>query len=152
IDFLGMNSDKTIITVPATSSSSSVVPIEAFCKLLEQKLVYAPHERDMVMMSHEFDIEWPSTSGSGGKRKLEKRTSSLVSYGGDGSRRVSGIAAGGSGLTGYSSMARTVGLPIAIAARMVLSKRIGVDVGSNTAGVVIPTTSVWYKPVLAELK
>ena len=37
--------------------------LDSFCELLQTKLVYGPHERDMVIMHHEFGIKW-SDSGA----------------------------------------------------------------------------------------
>lgn len=56
------------------------------------------HERDVVILRHELDIAW-----NGGQN--ERREITMVEYG-DGK--------------GTTAMARTVGLPAAIAAKMVL--------------------------------
>jgi saccharopine dehydrogenase-like NADP-dependent oxidoreductase len=46
----------------------------------------------------------------------------------------------------YSAMAKTVGLPIGILARMVLNKKI-----KPPTGVLLPTMPLVYRPVLTEL-
>ena len=72
---------------------------EAFCALLQEKLVYAAGERDMVIMHHVFGVERKDGS-------QERQTSTMVAYGDP---------------SGYSAMAKTVGLPAAIAAEMILN-------------------------------
>ncbi|KAI9017090.1 Saccharopine dehydrogenase-domain-containing protein [Gaertneriomyces semiglobifer] len=72
--------------------------LDAFCALLQKKLVYGPGERDMVAMHHEFGIEWKNG-------EKEKRTSTLIVYGDP---------------KAYSAMAKTVGIPAAIGAEMIL--------------------------------
>ncbi|TFH01783.1 MAG: saccharopine dehydrogenase, partial [Candidatus Thorarchaeota archaeon] len=71
--------------------------LDALCALFEEKLNYAPGERDMLVMHHEFIAEYPD--------KKQKITSTMIDY---------GI------LNGDSSMSRTVALPVAIASRMIL--------------------------------
>ena len=83
---------------------------------------YAPGERDMLVMQHEFVAEYPD--------RTEKTFSTMVDY---------GIP------NGDSSMSRLVGLPAAIAARMILQGEI------NLTGVHVPTIPEIYDPVLAEL-
>ena len=91
-------------------------------KLLE-KLQYTPGERDMVILHHEFGAEYPN--------KEEKITSTLIDF---------GIP------NGDSSMARTVGLPCAIAVKMVAEGKISVK------GVHIPILPEIYEPILDELE
>jgi hypothetical protein len=55
--FIRMGMLSKQIQVP---SSPSVM--DAFCHLLQRKLVYAPGERDMVIMHHEFGITWKDNS------------------------------------------------------------------------------------------
>jgi saccharopine dehydrogenase (NADP+, L-glutamate forming) len=35
--------------------------LDTLCATLEDKMMYAPGERDMVMLQHRFDVEYPST-------------------------------------------------------------------------------------------
>lgn len=46
-------------TVRLAPGSSSTI-LDAFCALLQERLVYAPGERDMICMHHEFGIETAS--------------------------------------------------------------------------------------------
>ena len=86
------------------------------------KMEYAPGERDMLVMQHEFVVEYPD--------RTEKIASTMVDY---------GIP------NGDSSMSRLVGLPAAVAARMILQGEI------NLTGVHVPMIPEIYEPVLAEL-
>lgn len=74
-------------------------PLDTLCATLERKMQYGPHERDMVMLQHKFGIEHKN----GHK---ETRTSTLCEFG------VIG---------GYSAMAKTVGVPAAVAVQLVLN-------------------------------
>lgn len=89
-----------------------------------EKLQYAEGERDMIVLRHEF------LAGSGSGR-TEKIVSTLVDYGVPG---------------GASSMSRTVGLPAAIAARLVLEGKI------RRNGVEVPVHPEIYVPILEELR
>lgn len=73
-------------------------PLDTLCATLERKMQYEPHERDMVMLQHKFGIEHKN----GDK---ETRTSTLCEFGVPG---------------GYSAMAKTVGVPAAVAVKLVL--------------------------------
>lgn len=89
-----------------------------------EKMQYEPGERDMVVLHHEFIAEYPT-------KPAEKITSTLVDF---------GIP------NGDSSMARTVGLPAAIATKLILSGVI------KDIGVKIPVDATLYEPVLSELE
>nr|KAJ3417907.1 hypothetical protein HK105_000609 [Polyrhizophydium stewartii] len=116
LNWLNMLSDKH-----EAEPSASV--LDAFCALLQRKLVYAPGERDMVAMHHVFGIEWANGH-------TEKRTSTMIAYGDPNT---------------YSAMAKTVGLPAAIATEMILN-------GSLTRrGVLAPMSHDIYTPMLAKL-
>ncbi|KAJ3203898.1 hypothetical protein HDU82_006220 [Entophlyctis luteolus] len=97
--------------------------LDTFCALLEKKLAYAPNERDLVIMRHEFGITW--ADGSTGNM-----TSTLTTYGDP---------------QGYSAMAKTVGLPAAIAAEMILEGRM------RHVGVVAPVQKDVYDYILEKL-
>ncbi len=86
------------------------------------RMQYAPGERDMLVMQHEFVAEYPD--------RTEQVTSTMIDYGIPG---------------GDSSMSRLVGLPAAIAARRILEGEI------DLAGVRTPVIPAIYEPVLAEL-
>jgi saccharopine dehydrogenase-like NADP-dependent oxidoreductase len=87
------------------------------------KMPYREGERDMVILVHEFVVAYPG--------RQEFITSTLVDFGIPG---------------GDTSMARTVGLPAAIGARLILERKIAL------AGVHIPVLPEIYKPVLGELE
>jgi len=98
--------------------------LDALVHLLFEKLQYAPGERDMIVLYHEFGAVFPDG-------RSEQSTSTLVDYGLPG---------------GYSAMSRTVGLPAAIAARMILEGTI------KQTGVHVPVIPKIYDPVLDELE
>ncbi len=98
-------------------------PLDYLNVLTLQKMSMGAHERDMVVMHHEFIAEYSS--------KKEHVTSTLVDY---------GIP------DGDTSVARTVALPAAIAVKMILQKQI------SLTGVHIPVISEIYNPILDELE
>jgi saccharopine dehydrogenase (NADP+, L-glutamate forming) len=98
-------------------------PLDYLNVLTLQKMSMGLHERDMVVMHHEFIAEYPS--------KKEYITSTLVDY---------GIP------DGDTSVARTVALPAAIAVKMVLNKQM------TMTGVHIPVIPEIYNPILDELE
>ncbi|KAI8803017.1 Saccharopine dehydrogenase-domain-containing protein [Cladochytrium replicatum] len=110
-------------TDPSTSITGSTV-LDVFCSLLESKLKYEPGERDMVCMHHEFCIQWHNGP-------QERRTSTLIAYGDP---------------NGYSAMAKTVGMPVAIATKLILDGVI------ERKGVLAPVTSDIYQLLLKILE
>ncbi|KAJ6557367.1 Saccharopine dehydrogenase-domain-containing protein [Mycena vulgaris] len=100
-----------------------MTPLDIFAYLLTYKLKYLPHERDMVILSHEVIAHRP-----GGPDEVHN--SSLITY----------------GTPKASAMARTVGLPVAIAALTVLDGKVAVR------GVTGPSDSSIYNPVLRGLE
>jgi saccharopine dehydrogenase (NADP+, L-glutamate forming) len=98
--------------------------LDALGALMFEKLAYAPGERDMLVMFHDFRVSYPD-----GRR--EQVTSSMIDFGLPG---------------GDSSMARTVSLPAAIGVDLILRGRCG------AVGVRRPVTPDIYGPVLDELK
>jgi saccharopine dehydrogenase-like NADP-dependent oxidoreductase len=91
--------------------------------LMIDRLSYKAGERDMIVLQHEF----LARTGSG---RTERIVSTLIDYGVPG---------------GDSSMSRTVGLPAAIGARLVLEGRIALK------GVQVPVHPEIYGPILEEL-
>lgn len=91
--------------------------------LLETKLALLPGEKDMIVMQHEFEYQ------DGADSKTLK--SSLVCIGEDDQQ---------------TAMAKTVGLPLGIAAKLILEKKISIK------GLHIPILPAIYEPVLAALK
>jgi saccharopine dehydrogenase (NADP+, L-glutamate forming) len=98
-------------------------PLDYLNVLTLRKMSMNPHERDMVVMHHEFIADYPS--------KKEYITSTLIDY---------GIP------DGDTSVARTVALPAAIAVKMILNKQIAIT------GVHIPVIPEIYNPILDELE
>jgi saccharopine dehydrogenase-like NADP-dependent oxidoreductase len=98
-------------------------PIDILCARMLEKMQYAPGERDMLILRHEFEAGYPD--------RTEKITSVMVDF---------GIP------NGYTSMARTVGLPAAIGVRLILEDKV------NLTGVVAPVMPEIYEPVLNELE
>ncbi|XP_072242558.1 alpha-aminoadipic semialdehyde synthase, mitochondrial [Leuresthes tenuis] len=98
--------------------------LAALAKHLEAKLSFDKGERDMIIMRNDVGIRHPTG-------ELETKHISLVVYGDPNS---------------FSAMAKTVGYPAAIAARMVLDGEV------STKGLVVPMIKEIYKPVLARLK
>jgi saccharopine dehydrogenase (NADP+, L-glutamate forming) len=96
--------------------------LELLSETMQSKMIYRAGERDMLVMHHEFIADY-------GHRQ-ERITSSLVDY---------GIP------NGDSSMARTVGLPAAIASRLILEGAL------TERGVHIPVSPVFYNPIMDEL-
>jgi saccharopine dehydrogenase-like NADP-dependent oxidoreductase len=117
LHWLGLLSDAPI-ALPEGSARDVVAG------LYLQKLVYAPGERDMVVMEHRYEATFPED----GRRV--RHTSTLIDYGEDG---------------GDTSIARTTGLPPAIAARLLLEGRLSLE------GVHAPVHAEVYEPSLAEL-
>lgn len=112
LEFLGLFSTEI---VPASLTHSAAV----LQYLLERKLVMQPHDKDMVVMLHEFETEHHFLQ------------SSLVVKGEDALR---------------TAMAKTVGLPLGIAASLLLQDKL------NISGVHIPIHASIYEPVLLELE
>jgi saccharopine dehydrogenase-like NADP-dependent oxidoreductase len=90
--------------------------------LLETRLAMRPEDKDMIVMQHEIGYM------RGGQQ--QRRTSTLVVKGEDALQ---------------TAMARTVGLPLGIAAKLMLEGKIALR------GVQIPVAPELYEPVLREL-
>lgn len=101
-----------------------ISPLDLLGDIMLEKLTYGPGERDMVALFHEFKAWFPADD------HYERLTSTLVDYG---------------VRYGDSSMSRTVSLPAAIAARLVMEGRI------PQRGVLRPVHPEIYNPVLDEL-
>ena len=93
--------------------------------LLERKWKLKEQDVDMIVMQHQFEY---ITKAEGRKGSI---VSSLVVKGED---------------SVHTAMAKTVGLPVAIAVKLILQGKIGLK------GVVIPTVAEIYSPVLKELE
>ena len=116
IEWLGFFSDKKINLDKAT-------PAEFLQSVLESKWFLSTNDKDMIVMQHQFEYMKDSSS--------YKLISSLVVYGDDNNK---------------TAMAKTVGLPVAIATKLILQGKI------RLKGVHIPNLEQVYTPVLDELK
>ncbi|KAI9146443.1 Saccharopine dehydrogenase-domain-containing protein [Paraphysoderma sedebokerense] len=123
MEWLEMVNSTSPVEVP---NLKTVAPIDVLCHVLQKKLVYAPGERDMVCMHHVFGIE--TNLG-----KKSTHTATLVCYGDPIPR-------------GYTAMAKTVGLPAAIATELLLDGKI------RKNGVIAPMTKDIYIPMLDRLE
>lgn len=114
--WLGLFSD---IPLPQEHDNS----LDMLCSLMEPRMQYGEMERDMIILQHNFIADY-------GERK-EHIVSTFIDYGIPG---------------GHTAMARTVALPAAIAAKMVLHGEIA------EPGVHIPIKPGIYTPILDELE
>ncbi|GAB4341562.1 MAG: saccharopine dehydrogenase C-terminal domain-containing protein [Flammeovirgaceae bacterium] len=104
----------------------NATPAQILQKIIEEKWVLNPEDKDMIVMWNKFEYYDKTDEG---KRKMI--TSSLV-------------VKGDNQLN--TAMAKTVGLPLGIAAKLILEGK------TTLKGVHIPTTKELYEPILAELK
>lgn len=110
-----------------------LTPLQIFAYLLGHRLRYAQHERDMVVLSHEIITVDPAS------RHRERTTSTLIAYGRNAGDPLS------DGHRPASAMARTVGLPVALAALLVAEGCV------SSVGVTTPLTREIYSPILEGL-
>jgi len=115
--FLGLDDDKIVIPYKLAT------PAEVLQLALEKKLLLRPEDHDRVVMLHELIYRFEG--------QYFKTTSTLVA---DGETE------------GRTAMSKTVGLPLGIAAKLILNGTI------KETGIRIPVTSSIYNPVLAELE
>jgi saccharopine dehydrogenase (NADP+, L-glutamate forming) len=104
--------------------SSNAAPIDVLCDRLAECLAYEAGERDLIVLRHEFGV----VDRNG---RDASRVSTLVAFGDPG---------------GDTAMARTVSLPAAVAARLILDGRVA------STGVRIPVDPEIYDPVLDALQ
>ncbi len=98
---------------------------EMMIDLLSEKLPLGPGQRDMVVLLHKLKVDYPDSD-----RPAERITSTMVARGEPG---------------GFTAMSKTVGLPTALAAKLILTDQI------SMAGTLIPTHPSIYAPILEEL-
>ncbi len=77
-------------------------PLDTLSNWLAKRLSYGPNERDIVILHHQVGVTWSAVS----REASEMKTIDMVVYGDQ----------------KYSAMAKTVGLPAAIATRMLLER------------------------------
>lgn len=116
LKWLGLFSDKE--TTPRGN------PLDTLCATLEELMQYEEGERDLVCLQHKFGIEWADGT-------TETRTSTLVDYG---------------DVNGYSSMAKLVGVPCAVATQQIL------DGTLSKKGLLAPMSSEINDPIMKTLK
>ncbi|KAG0226546.1 saccharopine dehydrogenase (NADP+, L-glutamate-forming) [Actinomortierella wolfii] len=114
--WLGMFSNK-----PVTRRGNY---LDTLCATLEEKMMYGPKERDMVMLQHKFEVELKD-----GTRQT--RTSTLLEYGQP---------------DGPSAMARLVGMPCGVATQLVLDGVI------NKPGILAPMSSDINDPLIKAIE
>ena len=102
---------------------TSGTPAQILEHILNKKWKLKPADNDLIVMWHRFVFE------QGGKQR--EIQASLVARGED---------------AVHTAMAKTVGLPLGIAARLLLQGKL------KSTGVVIPVHAEFYTPVLQELK
>ena len=98
-------------------------PAQILQKILMDSWTLEPNDKDMIVMYHKFGYEL-----NGKKHQID---ANMVALGEDQT---------------YTAMAKTVGLPVAIATLAILNKKI------TTPGVQMPITKEVYEPILEELK
>ena len=101
----------------------NATPAQALQKILMDKWTLAEDDKDMIVMYHKFGYELDG--------ETYQIDSSMVTMGEDQT---------------YTAMAKTVGLPVGIAALKILNKEI------STPGVLRPIAKEVYEPILEELE
>lgn len=119
LEWLGLFDAQPIFS---EDTKGSFTPAQLLQRLLEQKLSLAPGDKDMCVMLHVMDYTMNGQSF--------RMQSSMVAIG---QNEV------------HTAMAKTVGLPAAIAVKRILTGQI------KQRGVVIPVEASIYAPVLQEL-
>ncbi|AMJ65484.1 saccharopine dehydrogenase family protein [Hymenobacter sp. PAMC 26628] len=116
LNWLGLFSDQHPV------GHADATPAQLLERLLADKWQLGPHDRDLVVMQHEFEYE---VAG-----QVHRRTSSLVVTGADAT---------------HTAMAQTVGLPLGMAVRRLARGEV------PQRGVVIPVVPELYEAILEEL-
>ena len=106
-----------------TLGIKNATPAQALQKILMDKWTLKEEDKDMIVMYHKFGYELDG--------KNYQIDSSMVTIGEDQT---------------YTAMAKTVGLPVAIASLKILNKEI------TTPGVLRPIAKEVYEPILKELE
>jgi alpha-aminoadipic semialdehyde synthase len=97
---------------------------------MEQRLTYAPNEQDMVLLHHELEVVYDDG------HICERQTATLLELGETHDRDTELL------FRPQSAMARTVGLPVAIGAQLLLFEEV------KSRGVLRPLCSEVYEPAL----
>ena len=112
-----------ILNPTKTLDIKDATPAQGLQKILMDSWSLAPEDKDMIVMYHKFGYEL-----EGEKHQIDSK---MVAIGDD---------------QHYTAMAKTVGLPVAIAALRILNKEI------TTPGVQLPLNKEVYEPILKELQ
>ena len=115
LEWLGLLSDRKL-------KLGTVSVFDMFAHTLKNRLVYGEGEMDLLVMHHEFEVLYP-------EQPRQRIQSTLID---------SGIPGGD------TSMSRTVGFPVGIAAGLIVSGKL------DLTGVQIPVHPQIYEPILAE--
>ena len=118
LEWLGIFSDEKVGIANAT-------PAQILQSILGKKWKLQPDDKDMIVMWHKILFMEKES------KKEVSLTSSMAVIGED---------------ANYTAMAKTVGLPLGIAAKLYLTGQIGLT------GAIIPTCKEIYEPVLKELE
>lgn len=119
LEWLGLFSDE-----PCGAGGQTIA--DALVHLLRSKLVLPPGGRDMAIVHHILQVRYPAEDG-----RRERITADLTEYGEPG---------------GETAMARCVGLPAAVAVKLLLAGKLPLT------GAHIPTHPWIYSPVLEQLE
>lgn len=115
--------DLDILSKVKTIGIKDATPAQCLQKILMDSWTLAPDDKDMIVMYHKFGYEL-----DGKKHQID---SNMICIGDDQT---------------YTAMAKTVGLPVAIAAIKILNGNI------TTSGVQLPIKKEVYEPILKELE
>jgi len=131
IKYLGLDPDGEIMKKlewlglfeKRSASVQDQTPAKVLQALMEEKLKLDPGDKDMIVMQHQIEYQL--------ENQRHRTVSSMAIFGDD---RV------------HTAMSKTVGLPVAIAAKLLLLDKI------QLKGVHIPIHSEIYNPVMDELE
>lgn len=115
--------DLDLLSKTKTIGIKDATPAECLQKILMDSWTLSPEDKDMIVMYHKFGYEL-----DGKKHQIDSK---MVAIGDDQT---------------YTAMAKTVGLPVAMAALKILNGSI------TTPGVQLPIKKEVYAPILEELK
>lgn len=115
--------DLNLFNAKKTIQLKNATPAQILQKILEDSWTLDEGDKDMIVMYHKFGYEL-----NGKKRQIDSHMVAL-----------------GKNQT-HTAMAKTVGLPVAMATLLILNKKI------TTPGVQIPLTKEVYEPILKELE
>jgi saccharopine dehydrogenase-like NADP-dependent oxidoreductase len=101
----------------------NATPAQILEKILTDSWALEPEDKDMIVMYHKFGYEL-----NGEKKQIDSK---MVCIGDDQT---------------YTAMAKTVGLPVAMATLLILNGKI------TTPGVQLPIKKEVYEPILKELE